>query len=59
MDNKLGYISDRIVELGIATEEEVNLVITINGWNEESLNDILYARTGYRNISQIDEGQEW
>lgn len=41
-----------LVEYGIATEEEIDLVTSINGYNEESLDDILYVRTGYRDLEQ-------
>ena len=46
---------DAIVECGIATEEEIELVTAINGFNDEALNDIIYVRTGYRNIEQLLE----
>lgn len=49
----INNIYDYIVELGIATEEEVNLVTCINGYNEEVLNNIIYVRTGYRTIEQL------
>ena len=42
---------------GIATEEEIDLVTNINGYSEETLNDILYARTGYRDIAQFEEAE--
>lgn len=42
-----------LVETGTATEEEISLVTSINGWNEKSFDDILYVRTGYRDIDQI------
>ena len=35
-----------LIENGIATEEEIRLVTCINGWNDESLDDIYYAREG-------------
>lgn len=44
-----------IIENGIATEEEVNIVIKINGYSEVTINDILYAKTGYRDIEQYLE----
>lgn len=47
-------IWDRLIELEIATQEELELVTSINGYNEESLNDIIYVRTGYRNIEQLE-----
>lgn len=51
--NREEKIWDYIVETQIATEEEVKLVANINGYNEETLNTIIYARTGYRNIEQL------
>ena len=46
---------DFLVEYGIATEEEIRLVANINGYNEETLNDILYVRTGNRSVGQFLE----
>lgn len=50
------YIYDEVIALGIATEEEINLVKCIRGgfW-EDVLNDIIYARTGYRSLEQMYE----
>ena len=45
---------DNLVEYQIATEEEIKLVTLINGWNKESLDSILYARTGYRSWDQYE-----
>lgn len=42
-----------IVEYGIATEEELELVTAINGYNSDTLNDVIFVRTGYRNIKQF------
>ena len=47
------YIWNSLIEYNVATEDEIQLVIAINGVSEESLNDILYARTGYRSIEQM------
>ena len=55
MYNNLDHVWDRIIELDIATEEELSLVTAINGYNEEALNDIIYVRTGYRSIEQLME----
>ena len=55
MYNNLDHVLDRIIELDIATEEELSLVTAINGYNEEALNDIIYVRTGYRSIEQLME----
>ncbi len=48
-------IWDYLEENMIATFEELSLVTCINGYNEETLNDILFARTGYRSIDQLEE----
>jgi hypothetical protein len=48
-------IWDYIIETCIATEEELILITSINGMNEESLNAVLYCRTGYRSVEQITE----
>ena len=48
---------DFIVDNNIATEDEVRLVTDINGWNEETMTDIIYAKTGLRGYGQCkDEG---
>ena len=46
---------DFLVEYGIATEEEILLVSKLNGYNEKTLNDILYVRTGNRSVEQFLE----
>lgn len=48
-------IWEYIIEHEIATEKELQLITDINGYKEETLNDVLYARTGYRDIEQIKE----
>lgn len=50
---------DQIVDMGIATAEEINLVFNIagGGWTKV-LNDILYVRTGYRSIPQMLEAED-
>ena len=46
-----------IVEYGIATNSEIDLVTDINGNSIETLNDIIYARTGYRDIESYEESE--
>ena len=48
-------IYDYLIDYGIETEKEISLVCSINGTNEDSLNSILYSRTGYRDVEQIKE----
>ena len=51
-------IWDAIIEHGIATEEELELVTAINGYHDDALNDVIFVRTGYRNIEQLLEDWE-
>jgi|TARA_R110001606_G_scaffold349314_1_gene499231 hypothetical protein len=46
---------DTLINDGIATEEEVRLVATINGDSVETYESILYVRTGYRSLEQYQE----
>lgn len=48
-------IIDEIIERGIATESEVQLVTCIKGYSIKTLNDIIHARTGYRDLEQLKE----
>lgn len=45
---------DYLLENEIATQDEIELICAINGQNEESLKDILYVRTGYRDFDQLE-----
>lgn len=58
LDARTEYVWDMIEELGIATREEIGLAVALCGTSEETLNKLLYIRTGYRNIEQILEEDE-
>ena len=49
---------DYLVDKGIATEQELILVTYINGYNMESLNDIIYVRTAFHDVEQLQEKDE-
>lgn len=51
----LNNMYDFLVNYCIATEEEINLVTTINGNNIKTYEDILYVRTGYQAFYQLPE----
>ena len=53
--NTIKIMWDAICEYGIATKEELELITSINGYNEDALNDVVYVRTGYRDIYQLFE----
>lgn len=44
-----------LTEYEIATQEELQLITAINGTNVETMEDVLYVRTGYRNFAQYAE----
>ena len=58
MNKDTEELYDYLVEFDIATEEEIGLVCSINGTNLESLDSILYVRTGYRSLEQLGEMEE-
>ena len=55
MDKKTEDLYDYLLETEIATQDEISLVTSINGTNLHSLESILYSRTGYRSLKQIQE----
>lgn len=59
MTNKEIEMYDYVVECGIATKEELNLVKNIKGgpW-EEVINAVVDVRTGYRTLDQFLECEE-
>ena len=42
-----------LIARDLFTEDELNLVTSINGWSVETLNDCLYARYAYHNIEEM------
>ena len=56
MDTETAYKA--LIEAGVATEGELALVTNINGYSLETIEDVLYARTGYRDIMDYLEHLE-
>ena len=48
MDTETAY--EALIEAGVTTEGELALVTYISGYSLETLEAVLYARTGYRDI---------
>lgn len=48
-------LHDYLLETGICTEEEIALVTSINGSTLDTYESILYVRTGYRSLEQMEE----
>ena len=53
MEEMRDWLEEQLINLQIATEDEINLVCKINGYSLETMEDILYARTGLRDIEQL------
>lgn len=49
---------NELFDMGVS-EQTLQIVTDINGYSEETMLDILYAYTGYRNFEQINEDSEW
>ncbi len=50
---------DMIVEMGIATAEELNLARNlVSGSWDDVFRSVIYIRTGYRSLEQLIEAEE-
>lgn len=47
-----------LIEYEIVSEETLNVVTSINGYNEKTIDDVLYVKTGYRNMEQYLEYED-
>ena len=45
---------DELLLLGVS-EQTLQIVTNINGYNEQTLCDVLYAHAGYRSFDQLDD----
>lgn len=48
---------DALIELGVE-EQTLKIISDINGYNESTMCDVLYAFVGYRNFAQIGIGSD-
>ena len=55
IEQEYNELWDLLIEHNIATQDELNLISYINGWKLETLEDVLYVRTGYRDLKQYKE----
>ena len=42
-----------LIEMGVS-EQTLDIVTDINGYNRETLEDVLYVYAGYRSFDQLD-----
>ena len=52
---KVDELYRKLIEYGIAAEDELNLVTDVAGYSEETLNAVVYSRTAYQTFSQYYE----
>lgn len=45
---------DYLVDNEICSEETLKVVTSINGYNIDTLKDVLFATTGYRDLAQLE-----
>ena len=57
IQDKISQIEEFIIQNQIASEEAVRLVTDISGRSLNTLNDVLFVKTGYRSIQQIYESE--
>ena len=55
LTNREDYIWTIMEDEGIATREELGLAVALCEQSEQTLNSVLYIRTGYRDIEQYLE----
>ena len=51
----LEQMYDYLIEYGVATGDEIDRVVKINGFSVYTMLDILYARTGLHSFDQLIE----
>lgn len=54
MADKISEKWDKLIEMGVC-EQTLQIVTSINGYSEETLNDVLYAYAGYNDFDQLKE----
>lgn len=52
MNKQITELWDTLLNDGLATEQTLQVITSINGYTLETLNDVLYAITGCRCIEQ-------
>lgn len=57
-DEELDELRQKIIDFGIASEEAVDLTCNVAGYNQETLETIIFAQTGYENIQQVISADE-
>ena len=57
-DEELSNLWVYLLDNGIVSEETLQVVANINGYSLNTLEDVLYATTGYHSLEQVQETEE-
>ena len=57
MNQQIEKLWDLIVNYELATDSTLRLVTRLNGYTLETMEDVLYALTGYRSYEQFMENE--
>jgi len=57
MNQQIEKLWDLIVNYELATEQSLQLVTRLNGYTLETMEDVLYALTGYHSCDQFMENE--
>ncbi len=49
---EIDEVYNYLIETNIVSDEALNLITNINGYSIDTLNDVIYCTTGYRDIEQ-------
>lgn len=49
---------DYLIETGLASEETLQVVTSINGYSLDTLESVLYATAGYHKFSQLTDEED-
>lgn len=49
---------DYLIDTGLVSEDALRLLTDINGYSIDTMNDALYAVSGYRDLKQYIESEE-
>lgn len=52
-NEQLNRMWDRLIDLGVS-KQALQIATSINGYNEQTLKDVLYVVTGYRSFDQLE-----
>jgi len=57
MNKQIEILWDLLVNFELATESTLQLITRLNGYNLETMENVLYALTGYHSYDQFMENE--